>query len=164
MHYAEGLSRLFQSGLTQRRRPLTSAMGNISAHSDKSTPCPLYPQSEVGRRIQVCIGCRFMSTRHSERHHCALRTAPPQYVSVLHRWPRWTIFIGAGHSNGSPPVPDVAAKCGSPASRARRQRRSSPRSAGQWCRTPARSCGSEVLCALRLARRGHLIYSTRVQV
>jgi hypothetical protein len=25
-----GLSRLFQSGLTQRRRPLTSAMGNIA--------------------------------------------------------------------------------------------------------------------------------------
>jgi hypothetical protein len=101
VHYAEGLSRLFQSGLTQRRRPLTSAMGNISPPSDKSAPCPLYPQSEVGRRIQVCIGCRFMSTRHSKRHHCASRTAPPQYVSVLHPWPRWTIFIGAGHSNGS---------------------------------------------------------------
>jgi hypothetical protein len=30
VHYAEGLSRLFQSGLTQRRRPLTSAMGHVA--------------------------------------------------------------------------------------------------------------------------------------
>src|SRR6476620_10267728 len=41
------------------------------------------------------------------------------------------------------------------ARRARRQRRSSLRLAGKWCRTPARSWGSEVLCALCLAQRRH---------
>jgi hypothetical protein len=49
-------------GLRQRVCPLRV----ISGHTDKSTPCPLYPQQRtLGGASKSAFGCRFMSTRPS---------------------------------------------------------------------------------------------------
>ena len=54
----------------------------ISGHTDKSAPCPLYPQERtLGGTSKFAFGCRFMSTRPSCRCRRSPRKDPLDQIS-----------------------------------------------------------------------------------